>query len=317
MPLDVAKRGGIEFIHGERHVLEHLAGIIRRGGNALLFGNGVFRAMDEILCGTLNAHDGEEAERDRQHLGCGLTADSAAEAAANDIGQILCADTGTAAIASFDDPCAENDGVHDLKHGAREIGAGNFRGAAGAEILLTELAFENIDIAFATVKDDFLFYDGDAFDLLRSADARTDLSGDLDIHGDAYLIKAPIEGNGVHVYVRADDLRAFCADGAASFENIVAGIREIYGNILEAVFISTAIKDPMGVYIYGRITTHLRSVSHIRHIISSDSYFWKTKIVSLLYRMRVPQKCAVKTFCAVPILTNLCGYAIIGANDHA
>ena len=269
-------------------MLEHLAGIIRGGGNTFLFGNGVFRTVDKILRGTLNAHDGEKAKRDGQHLGGGLTADSAAQTAANDIGQILCADAGPAAIASLDNPCTENDGIYNLKHGAWEIGAGNFRGATGAEILLAELAFENIDVTFATIKDDLLFHDGDAFDLLRSADACADLCGDLDIHGDAYLIKTPIEGNGVNVYVRADDLRAFCADGAASFENIVAGIREIYGNILEAVFISTAIKDPMGVYIYGRITTHLRSVSHIRHIISSDSYFWKTKIVSLLYRMRVP-----------------------------
>ena len=288
LSFDIAKRGGIKFIHRECHVLEHLAGIICRRGNTFLFGNSVFRTVDEILRRTLNTYDREEAERDGQHLGGGLTANSAAKTTANDIRQILSADAGTATIASLDDPCAENDGINDLKYSAWEIAAWDLCCTAGAEILLTELAFENIDVTFAAIKDDLFFHDGDAFDLLRSADACADFSGDLDIHGDAYLIKTPIEGNGVNVYVRADDLRAFCADGAASFQNIVAGIREIYGNILEAVFISTAIKDPMGVYIYGRITTHLRSVSHIRHIISSDSYFWKTKIVSLLYRMRVP-----------------------------
>ncbi len=297
LPFDIAKRGRIKFIHRERHVLEHLARIIRGGGDAFFFGNSVFRAVNEILRGTLNTHDGEEAKGDGQHLGGGLAAHSAAEAAANDIGQVLRADAGTAAIACLCDPCAENDGVYDFKHGAREIGAGDFRGAAGAEILLAKLALENIDVPFAAVKDDLLFHDGDAFDLLRSANARADLGGDLDIHGDTYLIKTPIEGNGVNVYVRADDLRALCADGAASFQNIVAGIREIYGNLLKAVFVPTAIKDPMGVYIYGRITTHLRSVSHIRHIISSDSYFWKTKNRFLAISYARPEKVCGKSAC--------------------
>lgn len=305
LSLDITKGGRIEFVHWECHMLEHLAGIVSGGGDAFFFGNCVFRAMDQILCGTLNAHDGEEAEGDGQHLGGRLAADSAAETAANDIGQILRTDAGTAAIAGFGDPRAENDGVYDFKHGAREIGAGDFRGAAGAEILLAKLALKNVDIAFTAVKDDLLFHDGDAFDLLRSADARADLGGDLDIHGDAYLIKTPIEGNGINVYVRADDLRALCADTAASFQNIVAGIREIYGNILEAVFVPTAIKDPMGVYIYGRITTHLRSVSHIRHIISSDSYFWKTKNRFLAISYARPEKvCGTIAYHAATILTN-------------
>lgn len=292
--LDIAKGRGIKLVHGKRHVLEHLAWVIRRGRDAFLFGNGIFRAVNEILCRALDAHHGEEAEGDGEQLCCGLAANSAAETAANDIGQILCGDAGTAAFAGVHDLCAEDDGIYDLKHSAGKIGARDLRRSAAAEILLAELAFEDVDIALAAIKNNLLFHDGDTFDLLRSADAGTDLGGDLDIHGDAYLIKTPIEGNGVYVYVRADDLRTLRAYASASFQKVVASIRKINGDILEAVLVATAVKNSVGVYIYGRIATHLRRVSHIRHKISSDSYFRKTKIASLLYRMQSGQKCALK-----------------------
>jgi hypothetical protein len=62
IPLDLTKGGRIEFVDGERHMLEHFAGIVGGGGQAFLFGDGIFRSVDEVLRGALNAYDGEEAE---------------------------------------------------------------------------------------------------------------------------------------------------------------------------------------------------------------------------------------------------------------
>ena len=189
----ISERWRIEFVYGERHVLEHLAGIVCGGGNTFLFGNGVFGSVNEILRGTFIADDGKEAEGDGKQLFGRCEAESAADTAANVIGKILCGKAGIAtALANLHDLGVQNDGVSNLKNCCGEIRFRKFRIGAVAEILMRG-AFEDIDVSFAAVKNDFLFNDGDAFDFLRSAEAGANLRNDLYVHGDADLIKAAVE----------------------------------------------------------------------------------------------------------------------------
>ena len=217
--LDIAESGRIEFIDGERHMLEHFAGIVGGGGNTFLFGNGIFRAVYEILCGALNAHDGEEAERDGKHLAVVLVRDSAVQTVADDFGEILRAEvTVLADLAYVENTGIEDEGVDDLKNGGGKIVSGAFRMAAATEIRMGGIALEDIDVAFSAVENDLFLYYGNAVGLLRSAETRADLHGDLDIQRNADLIKTSVERHVVDVDVGAEDLCAFGADRGSAFQ---------------------------------------------------------------------------------------------------
>ena len=60
--LQITKRRGIKFIDGKRHMFEHFARIIGGRRNTFLFGNGIFRTVDEILRGTFNTNHRKETE---------------------------------------------------------------------------------------------------------------------------------------------------------------------------------------------------------------------------------------------------------------
>ena len=217
--LDIAESGRIEFIDGERHMLEHFAGIVGGGRNAFLFGDGILRAVYEILRGALNAHDGEEAERDGKHLAVVLVRDSAVQTVADDFGEILRAEvTVLADLAYVENTGIEDEGVDDLKNGGGKIVSGAFRMAAATEIRMGGIALEDIDVAFSAVENDLFLYYGNAVGLLCSAETRADLHGDLDIQRNADLIKTSVERHVIDVDVCAEDLCAFGADRGSAFQ---------------------------------------------------------------------------------------------------
>ena len=219
LSLDIAEGGRIEFIDGERHMFEHFTGIVGGGRNAFLFGNGIFRAVHEILRGALDAHDGEEAERDGKHLAAVFVGKSAVHAIADGFGEILHMEVAMVAkLARIENTGREDEGIHDLKNGGGQIVAGAFRVAAAAEIRCGNVAFEDVDVALSAVENDFLFYNGNAVGFLCSAQASTDFNGDLDIHGNADLVKASVERHVVNVDVCAEDLCAFGADRGSAFQ---------------------------------------------------------------------------------------------------
>ena len=279
--LDIAKRGRIKFSDGECHVLEHLAGIVCRGRETFLFGNGVFRSVNEILSGTFNAHDGKKSDRNGEHL-TAVADGSAAETAANAFGQIVDIDAarGTVGFAYIYDICLQNDGINDFKNSCRKIGAGAFRMIAATEILCTDLTAEDIDVAFAAVENDFLFHDSDAIRFLRSAETSADLHCQFDIHRDMDLIKTAVEGNAVHVNIGTKDLRAFRADGACSFDQFAYTFRKVNRYVFKTIFIPTAVENSVCVYIY-RVAIAAaigRGISGIGH---NDDHSFHKKIRNL------------------------------------
>lgn len=219
LSLDITESGRIEFIDGERHMFEHFAGIVGGGRNAFLFGNGIFRAVYEILRGALDAHDGEEAERDGKNLAVVLVRDSAVHTVADDFREILRMDMAMVAdLAYVKNAGVEDEGIHDLKNGGGKIVSGTFRMVATAEIRVRNVTLEDVDVAFPAVENDLFLHYGNAVGLLCSAQTSADLHGDLDIHGNADLIKASVERHVIDVDVRAEDLCAFGADRGSAFQ---------------------------------------------------------------------------------------------------
>ena len=219
LSLDIAESGRIEFIDGERHMFEHFAGIVGGGRNAFLFGDGIFRAVNEILCGTLNANNGEEAERDGKCLAVVLVRDPAVQTIADDLGEILRAEVAVVMdLAYVKNAGIEDERIHDLKNSGGKIVSGAFRMVTAAEIRMGGIALEDIDVAFSAVENDLFLYYGNAVGFLGSAETSADLYGDLDIQRNADLIKASVERHVINVDVGAEDLCAFGADRGSAFQ---------------------------------------------------------------------------------------------------
>ena len=217
--LEIAERGRIKFVDGECHMFEHFAGIVGGGRNTLLFGDGVFRSVYEILRGTFNTDHGEEAERDGENLVMMFVGDSAVHTVADGLGEVLHTEMAVGTkLAYINDACVEHQRIHNLKNGGGKIVSGGFRVLTAAEVRRRGIAFENIDVAFSAVENDLFLNNGDAVGFLRPAHTSADLNGDLDIHGNADLIKTPIEGDVIHVNVRAEDLCAFGTDCGSALQ---------------------------------------------------------------------------------------------------
>ena len=200
-------------------MFEHFARIVCAGRKTFFFGYGIFRSVNEILGGTFNTDDGEETERDSQYLSSVMTG-SSAKTIANAFGKIvdIKAARMTVELADVNNLHIQYDGIYDLKDSGRQVIAGRFRLIASAEILCADLTAEDIDIALAAVKNYFLFDDGNAVNLLRSAKTSANFHGQFDIHRDMDLIKSSVKGDVIHMNICAKDLRAFCAHVGRSFD---------------------------------------------------------------------------------------------------
>lgn len=83
-----AHGGRAELAHWECHRTEKLAWIVVSCLNAFLFGNAIFRCVNEILGGTLNADHGEEPKSHNKLVALRV-AKISVDRAANVFGNIL------------------------------------------------------------------------------------------------------------------------------------------------------------------------------------------------------------------------------------
>jgi hypothetical protein len=247
-------------------MFEHFARVIGGRRNTFLFGNGIFRAVNEILRGAFNANDGEEAERNEKDFIAYFT-NSAIQTVANDFGQIIRMNmTARTKLAGFGNTGIQNDGVNHFKNSGGKIRAGRFGVMATAEISGRKFAFENIHVTFTAVKDHLFINHGNPVRFLRSAKASADLHGNFDIHGNGDLIKAAVKRNVIDVNIRAKNFRAFRTDSRSAFQKLVPDVGKINGNVFKTIFITAAVKNPIRINVYRITATAIRrSVSDIRH----------------------------------------------------
>ena len=113
--VSVRHTGRAKFTHGERHTAEHSAGIVIARLDAFLIGNAILGCLNEILGGTNDANDRENAERNGEitahvtihkrttHTPCYL------------IGDLAAATATTAIRFLFVNVGVQNDGIDDLQ----------------------------------------------------------------------------------------------------------------------------------------------------------------------------------------------------------
>ena len=100
------------------------------------------------------------------------------------------------------------------------------------------------------------------------------------------LIKSAVKGDVIHMNIRAKDFCAFGAYVGRSFDQFIAAIGKINGNILKTIFITATIEDAIGVYIY-RVTAKaaIRGIiSGIRH---NDDHSFHKKIRNCCEKKRL------------------------------
>ena len=117
----------------------------------------------------------------------------------------------------------------------------------GAEVGRVGVAAENADVAFAAVKNDVLFYDGDAVKLLGPSGAYAGLEGQLDIKANGYGIKTAVETNGIDPHIRPCDARILDTNGRSMFYDFIPDIGKENANVLKAISVTAGIENTVGL----------------------------------------------------------------------
>ena len=112
--MSVRDAGRTKLAHRKCHVTEHGAGIILTGLDALLVGNAIFGRLNQILGGTNDANDRENAERNRQIALSFSVCECTVKTLANRLGNVAAAATAMAFALLFTDARAKHDGIDDL-----------------------------------------------------------------------------------------------------------------------------------------------------------------------------------------------------------
>ncbi len=201
------------------------------------------------MCGTLDSHHREEAERnDKEAIAVRIRKSSAAFGA-DTFGNIIGGAAATAARARLHDLIVEDYRIHRFKHSdgkiriyavARQIGT-------LAEIVLEGIAFENADVSLRREKNDSLFYNGDTRELLRHT-ITAHLKGHLNVNAYIYLIKAAIERHGAYIEISPDYLSRFRPYGLGTRDELLTEIGEVNSHVLIAILIAAGIEHSVRVY---------------------------------------------------------------------
>lgn len=250
-----------ELTDREWHISEDLTGIILLYRSALLFGDAVFRCIDQILRRANDANDRKDAEGNGKIASLpdfSIVEDQGSiHACENGIRQIVLA-AATAAFAFaelFKDPTSENDGIYSLY----DCGGNVFLSANGIGITTKSpgksVALEDINVAFATVKDHALLDCGNSLNLLRVVAANADLEQDLYVEADSDRIKSAVELDGINSDTAPNDMRVLGANRGRALDDLVSKIRKIYPHVLIAITVATGIQHAVG-FNADRITTN-------------------------------------------------------------
>ena len=247
-PIPMIHRGGwgwAEFCHGKGHVAEHAAWIVIARCQALLVRDAVFGSMYQILSRADDANHGKDAQRNGQVTFPIAVAQISAHARANVVGNVTAATAAMAFVLLFD-ARSKYDRINDLDNSDRYVSALPARTRLGAVIGAVGIAFENVDVAFAAVKNHLFLKNSDAVKLLTSSATDARLKVKLHVETNVHAVKAAIKGHGVDVDRGPLNGGAFYSNTSGSFQNIVAKIRQKDPHVFKAISVTARIQYAIG-----------------------------------------------------------------------
>jgi hypothetical protein len=227
-------------------VTEHGARIILTSFDALLVGNAVFRCRDEILGGTDDADNRENAKRNSQIATAISIRKSSAYTMAHGLGNVAAATAAMTFGLLFTDTSTENNGIDDLYHRDRHVTALAAGSGLGTKIGCVGITLEDVDIALTTVKDDALLKNCHTFKFLTSATAHTSLQFKFNVESDVDGVETAVELDGVDMDGRPADRGALDADATGALQDLVAEVGQKYPYVFKAVTVAAGIQNTIG-----------------------------------------------------------------------
>lgn len=235
--------GRAEFCGRERHILKYRAGVILLGRYAFLVGNAVLGGADKILCGTNDANDREDAERDGE-ISSRAVNESAVDLCGDRLGNVIAAATAaTAAVVSLAHLGRENDGVYYLNDRRGHVLRRAYRLGDSAVVREIRTALEHAYVALSAKENYALFKNCNSLEFLASSAAKTRLKGDLDVELDADGVKAAVELDRIDGNIGPGDTGILCPDVRGMLNDIVSEVGKQNLHVLEAVAVAAGIED--------------------------------------------------------------------------
>ncbi len=262
---------GTELGYGKSNRSEQAAGVIVvASGRALLVGHAVISRANEELCGTLNADDREQPQRDEQPCRAVGQYDIAVGRAAKLLGDVIDIAAAAVTAAALNPRSEQNrlDGLY-LDHGIRGLAVVTVAGGAEAAL---GVGGEGDARSLTAKEDDLLLDDGQAVEAL--ALAHTEASFKLYVNKIAYgnAVKTVVKGYLVKSNVCACHFGRACADGGCILENLLAISGQINACVFKAVAVSAAVKNSVGINTYSPPVIEAKTVS-AGSVIRHDSFF--------------------------------------------
>ena len=238
--------GRAKLTYRERHMPEHRAGIVLAGLHALLVGHAVFGGMDQILRGTHDSYDREDAERHRE-ISAVRIVERAVDTGGNALGNIAAAATQAAAgVVRLTYATVQDHGIDDLDDRDRQI-LGRAAGLGDRAIIRrVGIALEDADVALTAIQNHLLFKHGNALKFLTASAAQTRLELDLDVKADRDRIKDSVKANGINTDIGPSNARILYANVCCTLQNFIPEIRKQYFNVFETIPISARIQNTIG-----------------------------------------------------------------------
>jgi hypothetical protein len=141
----------------------------------------------------------------------------------------------------------QNDGIYDFYHCRGNILLAAAKLGNCAEVGRFGVTAENADIAFAAVKNNILFDNGDAVKFLGPSGAYASLEGQLDIKANGHGIKTAVETDGIDPHKRPRDARILDADGRSMFYDFIPDIGKENANVLKTISVTAGVQNAAGL----------------------------------------------------------------------
>ena len=252
--------------YGECDGTEEVArALVAAGTGALLVGNTVIGRVYKKLCGSFYTDYREDAEGNENLKAVLRVYKLAVKEIEDGVRNVNAVARTYAAILS--NLSSEHDGLYRFNDGNGIARVNGVKVGSGAEGAAGDRGVRGYT-SLATVEDYVLFKHREALYRLASAYVNAGLKLDLNVVAYRNLIEAAVEGDLGKTNVCPKSLRTFCSYARRRCENLLSVGSEINSGILEAISITTAVKNALRIYTNGASLIakgRARGVSVIMH----------------------------------------------------
>ena len=237
---------GKKFGHRELHFTEYRAGVIVSAGLAVLFGQAEAASGKHKLNLAFHSDNRKYADSNVNIACADVIHKAALEAIADELGNSIDAHTAmTEGLAALDGFAVQADRRRNLYHNGRKgrLGVATELLFVEAKAVFLGVRGENRYVLFTAVKDNLLIEGAKSLYLAHSSSAYARLERYAEIIAHGYLIEALIEGYGLDINSRVDNLNRLAPYRACLVDNFLSHIAKMNTYVLEAILVTRRIEN--------------------------------------------------------------------------